>query len=60
VALPYLRRTGRGALIHISSVEARRALPYQSAYAASKHGIVGMLDALRLELEHEGVPISSV
>jgi NAD(P)-dependent dehydrogenase (short-subunit alcohol dehydrogenase family) len=58
VALPYLKRAGRGALIHISSIEARRALPYQSAYAASKHGIAGMLDALRLELEHEGVPIS--
>ncbi|HYO82712.1 MAG TPA: SDR family oxidoreductase [Bryobacteraceae bacterium] len=57
-ALPHLRRTGGGALIHISSVEARRALPYQSAYAASKHGITGMLEALRLELQHEGVPIS--
>jgi NAD(P)-dependent dehydrogenase (short-subunit alcohol dehydrogenase family) len=58
VALPHLKRTGRGALIHISSIEARRAFPYHSAYAASKHGIAGMLDALRLELEHAGVPIS--
>lgn len=36
-ALPYLREGG-GALILISSVEAIRALPYNSAYAASKHG----------------------
>lgn len=57
-ALAELRRTGGGALICISSVEARRGLPYQSAYAASKHGIEGMLDALRLELQHTGVPIS--
>jgi hypothetical protein len=57
-ALPHLRRAGGGALIHISSVEAKRALPYQGAYAASKHGIIGFLDALRLELEHEDVPIS--
>ena len=57
-ALPHLRRTGRGALIHVSSIEARRGLPYQSAYAASKHGITGFLEALRLELKHEGVPIS--
>jgi NAD(P)-dependent dehydrogenase (short-subunit alcohol dehydrogenase family) len=57
-ALPHLRREGRGALIHVSSVEARRALPLQSAYAASKHGIEGFLEALRLELQHEGVPIS--
>ena len=57
-ALPHLRRVGRGALIHVSSVEARRALPLQSAYAASKHGMEGFLEALRLELQHEGVPIS--
>jgi NAD(P)-dependent dehydrogenase (short-subunit alcohol dehydrogenase family) len=57
-ALPHLRREGRGALIHVSSVEARRALPWQSAYAASKHGVEGFLEALRLELQHEGVAIS--
>jgi NAD(P)-dependent dehydrogenase (short-subunit alcohol dehydrogenase family) len=57
-ALPHLRRAGGGALVHVSSVEAKFSMPYQSAYAASKHGIEGFLDALRLELAHEGVPIS--
>jgi NAD(P)-dependent dehydrogenase (short-subunit alcohol dehydrogenase family) len=57
-ALPHLRREGRGALIHISSVEAHRSLPLQSSYSASKHGIEGFLDSLRVELQHEGVPIS--
>ena len=57
-ALPHMRRAGRGALIHISSIEARRAFPYHSAYAASKHGIDGFLEALRVELQHEGLPIS--
>ncbi|MBD3884681.1 SDR family oxidoreductase [Phormidium tenue FACHB-886] len=57
-ALPYLKREGQGALIHISSVEARRSLPYHSAYAAAKHGIDGFLDALRVELMHDHIPIS--
>lgn len=57
-ALPHLKREGRGALIHVSSIESQLAFPYQSAYAASKHGIPGFLDALRLELRHEGIPIS--
>jgi NAD(P)-dependent dehydrogenase (short-subunit alcohol dehydrogenase family) len=57
-ALPHLKREGRGALIHISSVEARRSIPYQSPYSASKHGVEGFLDALRLELMHEGYNIS--
>jgi NAD(P)-dependent dehydrogenase (short-subunit alcohol dehydrogenase family) len=57
-ALPHLKREGRGALIHISSVEARRAIPLQSPYSASKHGVEGFLEALRVELKHEGIPIS--
>jgi len=42
----------------VSSVEAVRSLPYQSAYAAAKHGVRGMLDALRLEVEHDGARIA--
>lgn len=57
-ALPYLKQEGRGALIHISSMEGVRGLPLQSPYCASKHGIEGFLESLRVELQHEGVPIS--
>jgi len=57
-ALPHLKREGRGALIHVSSVEATRSLPYQSAYGASKHGVQGFLESLRVELQHEKIPIS--
>ena len=47
-----------GALIHISSVEAWRTVPYQSAYGASKHGINGFVQALRVELAHDKIPVS--
>jgi NAD(P)-dependent dehydrogenase (short-subunit alcohol dehydrogenase family) len=57
-ALPHLKREGRGALIHISSIEAKRSFPFHSAYGASKHGIDGFLEALRVELKHDGWPIS--
>lgn len=57
-ALPYLKQEGRGALIHISSVEGRRALPLQSPYSSAKHGLEGFLESLRVELKHEGIPIS--
>jgi NAD(P)-dependent dehydrogenase (short-subunit alcohol dehydrogenase family) len=55
-ALPLLR--SGGALILVSSVEAIVALPYQSAYAASKYGMRGMIDALTLELRHAKLPVS--
>lgn len=56
-ALPYLKKQG-GALIHVSSVEAYRTAPFQSAYGASKHGLSGFIKALRVELEHDRVPVS--
>ena len=56
-ALQYLRKNG-GALIHISSVEAWRGVPFQSAYVASKHGIYGFIQSLRVELEHDNIPVS--
>lgn len=56
-ALPFLKKSG-GALIHVTSVEAVRTAPYQSAYGASKHGIQGFLQVLRVELAHDRIPVS--
>ena len=56
-ALPHLRRDG-GALISITSMGAKRAVPLQSAYIAAKHGVDGFLETLRMELVREGVPVS--
>jgi NAD(P)-dependent dehydrogenase (short-subunit alcohol dehydrogenase family) len=57
-ALPHIKREGRGALIHITSILARRSVPLQSPYCASKRGIEGFLESLRTELRHDGWPIS--
>jgi NAD(P)-dependent dehydrogenase (short-subunit alcohol dehydrogenase family) len=57
-ALLHIKREGRGALIHVSSLEAKHSFPFHTAYAAAKHGIDGLLEALRVELKHEGLPIS--
>jgi hypothetical protein len=57
-ALPHLKRAGGGALIHIGSVESKRSFPFHSAYSASKHGMIGFIDALRVELLHDRTPIS--
>jgi len=57
-ALPHLKREGRGALIHVSSMLGRRSLPLQSSYCAAKHGIEGFVESLRVEMQHERIPIS--
>lgn len=57
-ALPHLKQAGGGALIHIGSVESKRSFPLHSAYSASKHGMIGFIDALRVELMHDRTPVS--
>lgn len=57
VAAGHLRVRG-GALINIGSVLSDRAIPVQGIYCASKHAVKGYTDALRMELEEEGAPIS--
>ncbi|HEX8246354.1 MAG TPA: SDR family oxidoreductase [Longimicrobium sp.] len=56
-ALPYLRATG-GALINVGSITGDSVVPLQGHYSASKHAVKGFTDALRLELMHDGAPIS--
>jgi short-subunit dehydrogenase len=57
VALPHLKKNG-GALINIGSEVSEAAIPLQGMYAASKHAVKGFTDALRLELEADGAPVS--
>jgi NAD(P)-dependent dehydrogenase (short-subunit alcohol dehydrogenase family) len=57
-ALPYLKREGRGAFIAVSSVEGKQAFPLHAAYAASKHGVVGLMDSLRMDLRLAGSDVS--
>ena len=57
-ALAQMRRQGEGGIINLGSIESKRAMPYHSAYAASKHGVKGFSEALRLELAHEQSAIS--
>ncbi|MDP9394366.1 MAG: SDR family oxidoreductase, partial [Actinomycetota bacterium] len=57
-ALPHLRAQGRGALVHVTSMGAKRGVPLQTAYIASKHATDGFVESLRMELRKEGLPIS--
>ena len=51
-------RTHGGALVNVGSALCDRAIPLQANYCAAKHALKAFTDALRMELEEEGVPIS--
>ncbi|WP_428937893.1 SDR family oxidoreductase [Fontivita pretiosa] len=57
VAAKHLRQRG-GALINVGSVVSDVAIPLQGMYSASKHAVKGFTSALRMELEHDGAPVS--
>lgn len=56
-AVPILRERG-GAIINIGSIASERAIPIQGIYSASKHAVKAYTDALRMELEADGAPVS--
>jgi short-subunit dehydrogenase len=58
VAVEELKHSDGGALINIGSTLSDRAIPLQGMYSASKHAVKGFTDALRMEVEEAGYPIS--
>jgi short-subunit dehydrogenase len=56
-AARHLKRNG-GAIINVGSVVSDYTTPLQGMYCATKHAVKSFTDALRMELELEGAPIS--
>jgi hypothetical protein len=56
--LPYLKASGDGHIVNVSSVFGLCAQPTQSAYNASKFAVRGFTEALRQELDLEKAPVS--
>jgi short-subunit dehydrogenase len=50
IAAARIARHGTGTIINVGSALSERAVPLQAAYVATKHGIAGFTEALRLEL----------
>ncbi len=58
-ALPYLKQS-KGRILAISSLGGKAAIPYNTPYCASKYGIHGFYDSLRMELSRHGVSITII
>jgi butyryl-CoA dehydrogenase len=56
--LPYLKASGEGHIVNLSSVFGLISVPSQSAYNAAKFAVRGFTDTLRMELEIERAPVS--
>ena len=57
--LPYLRASGDGHVINVSSVFGIIGVPTQGTYNATKFAVRGFTEALRQELEIQNAPVSA-
>jgi short-subunit dehydrogenase len=60
VCLPLLRQGVAPAVVNISSIAGKRGLPARSEYSASKFAVQGFSDALRAELDKDGIDVLAV
>jgi NAD(P)-dependent dehydrogenase (short-subunit alcohol dehydrogenase family) len=59
-ALPHLRRSGQGAIVVISSVQAHVAQAAVAAYAASKGALVSLVRSMAVDEARHGVRVNAV
>ena len=55
--LPLLRLGRRPAIVNISSIAGKRGIPARSEYSASKFAVQGFSEALRAELDKDGIDV---
>lgn len=58
--LPLMRKAGNGNIVNISSLAGRRGMSPLGGYSATKFALVGLTEALRVELFNTGIKVSLV
>lgn len=59
-ALPRMLAAGWGRVVNLASIAGKTGYPYISAYAASKHGLLGLTKCAALEVAAKGVTVNAV
>jgi NAD(P)-dependent dehydrogenase (short-subunit alcohol dehydrogenase family) len=60
VTVPLFLQKKRGRIINIASVASKVGLFHGAAYAASKHGLLGLTRTLAIELASDGITVNAI
>ncbi len=60
LVLPHMRARRRGLIVATSSVAGKVGVQLRTAYCAAKHAVMGFFDALRAELDGEGIRVATI
>lgn len=58
--LPYMKKEGRGLVIHLPGVLGKVPMAGAAAYAASRYGLMGMLQSVREEVKRTSIRFTNV
>lgn len=58
--IPVMLEAGGGAIVNNSSVDGKRAYPWDPVYSAAKHGVLGLTKSVALQYATQGVRINAV
>ena len=58
--LPHMLHRGKGQIIIVSSMDAKKGIPPDAAYVASKAALSGFAEVMRQELKGKGIIVSTI
>jgi NAD(P)-dependent dehydrogenase (short-subunit alcohol dehydrogenase family) len=58
--IPAMLASGGGAIVNNSSVDGKRAFPWDPVYSAAKHGVLGLTKSAAVQYASQGVRINAV